>query len=510
MRKKNLTKHYVEILKGKQENTLTILGMISAGLVVLLITVMVNPATGVKVQAIDESNNELLLAANSDGPSVAVSFVAPSTSATLRPTTGAGRSARINMQARVEVENSGGYSVYFKSNSANLIGAKNASHIIPSTSSARTYEDMEMNTWGYHAAEGTTISDTAVYKAPANLDGGDKILENTNKRILSETKDLIVSFAVKLNSNVAADSYQNTAIISVVSSPIILTLSTMSDMQEMTGDICSDSSVLETKQLRDMRDGKYYWATKLADGKCWMTQNLDLDLSQATTLTNADTDLQTAVTWTATYDTATSMTASTVLDSKTGTRSWSLGNAYINTPNNTVSCGTGLSSVSGCKYFTSYTVNSNGTTSIDNTSNAHYILGNHYQWNAATAGSGGSISSGNASSSICPKGWKLPTTTDYQTLLNSYSATSNVGTIVSSPLYFVLGGSTMPENTYTGLYYNPGRDGSLWTSTASTVLSDSSCAHDFRFRTLHEKPEINTAGSSSRSVGRTLRCIVRD
>ena len=36
-----------------------------------------------------------------------------------------------------------------------------------------------------------------------------------------------------------------------------------------------------TKQLRDNRDNKYYWVAKLADGNCWMTQNLDLDIPAA-------------------------------------------------------------------------------------------------------------------------------------------------------------------------------------------------------------------------------------
>ena len=33
---------------------------------------------------------------------------------------------------------------------------------------------------------------------------------------------------------------------------------------------------------------------------------------------------------------------------------------------------------------------------------------NYYQYNAATAGTGGTITSANAASSICPKGWTLP------------------------------------------------------------------------------------------------------
>ncbi len=39
----------------------------------------------------------------------------------------------------------------------------------------------------------------------------------------------------------------------------------------------------------------------------------------------------------------------------------------------------------------------------------HYLMGNYYQWNTVTAGTGGTIATGtNATSSICPKGWRLP------------------------------------------------------------------------------------------------------
>ena len=43
--------------------------------------------------------------------------------------------------------------------------------------------------------------------------------------------------------------------------------------------------------LIDTRDNKLYYVAKLADGNCWMTENLDLDIDQNKTYTAADTDL---------------------------------------------------------------------------------------------------------------------------------------------------------------------------------------------------------------------------
>lgn len=107
----------------------------------------------------------------------------------------------------------------------------------------------------------------------------------------------------------------------------------------------------------------------------------------------------------------------------------------------------------------------NGATYNATEYDAHYLAGNYYQWNAATAGTGGAITSGNAAGSICPKNWKLPSSAiststiikgTYAYLLRQYglastwdsgslSGTSSVNgatyNIAQSPLFFVRSGS---------------------------------------------------------------------
>ena len=56
------------------------------------------------------------------------------------------------------------------------------------------------------------------------------------------------------------------------------TLSDLANMQDMTTEICTNSALNESKQLTDTRDSKRYQVTKLKDGNCWMTQNLDYDI----------------------------------------------------------------------------------------------------------------------------------------------------------------------------------------------------------------------------------------
>ena len=69
-------------------------------------------------------------------------------------------------------------------------------------------------------------------------------------------------------------------------------------MQDMTTEICNNTEVVgegSQTELIDLRDDKVYWATKLADGHCWMTQNLDLDIggTGVTALTSENTDIST-------------------------------------------------------------------------------------------------------------------------------------------------------------------------------------------------------------------------
>ena len=51
-------------------------------------------------------------------------------------------------------------------------------------------------------------------------------------------------------------------------------------MQDITPEICASATAINSEAyVLDVRDQKSYWIAKLADGNCWMVQNLALDLS---------------------------------------------------------------------------------------------------------------------------------------------------------------------------------------------------------------------------------------
>ena len=146
-------------------------------------------------------------------------------------------------------------------------------------------------------------------------------------------------------------------------------------MQDMTTDICTNTEVIgegSQTQLIDIRDDKVYWATKLADGHCWMTENLDL--AGGTKLYSETSDVPTGY----------SITKNT---------------PYFTLP---------ASSISGFyNDSTAFVYNSNNKT-CDGSPCYSY-----YSWPAATLG--GKDKDGNIVSSvdidtacsICPKNWKL-------------------------------------------------------------------------------------------------------
>ena len=303
----------------------------------------------------------------------------------------------------------------------------------------------------------------------------------------------------------------------------IIKMSDISTMQEMTPEFCSSVTTVSpgnTARLRDTRDGKYYWVAKLADGNCWMTQNLDLDLN-GRTLTPAGSDV--SENW-AFADKGGSWYTSAAQGSTdySAIQGWDLGEYVKTSPTAATSC-TPSSDLSECtsqftqvtSSMTPYTEPVNeGKLPADNVAvsgsqyDAHYLVGNYYSWPAATAGSGNDVSSsGDATDSICPANWRLPNsggsndeTGSFYNLLNQYnltnSPTSGNNNIATSPLYFVRSGYVDPYYSYLGVAGDYGR---YWSGRADS----SSSAYFLNFGPSGVYP----SDSGYRYRGRSVRCV---
>ena len=365
------------------------------------------------------------------------------------------------------------------------------------------------NTWSYNLSQ-EAVSDTTTYKAVPTATGDTAII-TTKSPTEADTYNL--TFGTKVDTSLPSGTYSNDVVVSVVANPAYVpSLSQIDNMQEMTSAICAASAENETTRLTDTRDGKQYWVTKLADGNCWMTQNLDLDLSSSVALTPDDSDVSSS--WTPTRSTTTSIFSNT---DNTEQYSWDPGywvksdpDGYSDYCDQVASLSDSSCTSAGWTDVSSMTPMADGTTNEvistdNNTYNAHYLVGNLYQWNAATAGTGGTIISQDATDSICPKGWQLPTSNNsnsgsFQALMNAYSIGNNSAgsaAITQSPLYFHPSGYV-----YSGSLWYAGGYGRYWSSTA---YSNSNYAYVLAFRLSN----VSSSGSNNRYYGRSVRYLAR-
>lgn len=498
------------MLKGQRK--VNVAGSASCIGLLLLAFLLINPLIGDRASALEEESisydNQASVQA---GSGVTISFTPSSGSASLTPTTSDGASAKINISANVQIASTGGYTVYLGGQNSALTGERTG-EAIAAMSGSRVFDSLETNTWGYAAVEGLFVPDTATYSALPQGQG--VILSSVNENQVNVDRTYALSFATKIGNDKPADTYSNQVTLSVTSSPLQASLIDITTMQEMTSFYCSGSKVGDEVQLKDTRDGKYYWVGKMADGRCWMTQNLDLDLSVSKSLSSVDTDLgwngsaypTTVRTWTPSFSTASRASSDTVnSDPQTETRSWSLGNYRVTNPTASSNCGHPKSSAADCSsQFTAYTT----PTTANGDTNAHYILGNHYSWNTATAGTGGSITSGQAPSSICPRGWKLPesggnvaTAGSFEGLVSAGSIGSDTVKLTSAPYYFARGGYV--NQSVSHLFYGAGDLGLYWSSTPD---SSSASANLLLFGGTNR---IDLPATLNRQFGLSVRCVAR-
>ena len=357
------------------------------------------------------------------------------------------------------------------------------------------------NIWGYSyklSGDNTwsNYSGLPLYSSPL------KVLLNTDSNTETGLDSLDFKIAAKASTTQPSGAYSNVINFSAVTKPTPTTLAeayanyyqatnkTMHNgyyvMQDMADShICENTEVIGSElQVIDIRDDKVYRIAKLADGHCWMTQNLDI--TGGTTLTSDTTDFDSSY---------------TIPD----TQGWQPGsklpasNAMGFTDNNYA-----------------YTYNSNRTECI---SPGCY---SYYSWDTATLGSGRNINTDNTDApySICPKGWRLPNThnganssTDFRALIIAYGGSSTIQIYnpstepTGTTIYNTIGPNTPPNFILAGNYQNTsfnngGISGHYWSSTSG---SDNSIARGLRI----DLSSIYSATGNYRSFGFSIRCLAR-
>ena len=264
----------------------------------------------------------------------------------------------------------------------------------------------------------------------------------------------------------------------------------------------------------DSRDNNTYAVAKLADGNCWMIENLRLDNTASLTLANTNNPLNdgTNVTLKHSYsDTDTHNTLSTSQDP--AATAWC--------QSNSASCD------DQSMLFTGNTTNrASYETGATMTNSANiYSYGNYYNWYSATAGRGTysfSTNNNSVAGDLCPAGWHLPIggrkanvdVSDFWKLSratigadpanfandNFYYRGTPEGTDASNKMRAYPNNFVYSGGVYSGSVDNRGSLSSYWSSTAGSSNN--------AYSLILDSSNVNPGtGNDLKYGGRTVRCV---
>jgi len=350
---------------------------------------------------------------------------------------------------------------------------------------------------------------------------------------------------------VTADKNANTGIQSFGITYSVIPETVPTTMAQMTADFCStlpigDDSIMP---LTDERDGTIYRIRRMEDGKCWMIDNLALELGNpanplTTILTPATSDVATNTPVDLTNNGATTDTligsngiftnpdlqytnGSGVYLTDNGNRpaAWGIGNGGFDAWRQVNPVG-GIAT-NGATIITA------GTPGIDFGDGSTTGYGYLYNWYTATASTGNqnvTTTGEEATGSICPKSWKLPTgygdysvaytNKDFGFLNAAMFDVSNpgVGTTVSNHENQAHAGNWQPNGFWQGAYSgsysfslsSQGRITAEGWNGGSYYWGSTSGGSNRAGGLYFDHSLILSDSDSDRHYGYAVRCLVRD
>ena len=365
----------------------------------------------------------------------------------------------------------------------------------------KTSETMGENTWGF------SLNDTDYRSIPAN--GSWAVLKRTYPFGTMGLETTAVTFGVKVGY-VASGSYSDSVVFTAyvngqdsglgigdesIDNVSFYNIQTMQQMKpgicaatttplptasEYTWEETDDNTKIPRTFLTDVRNGRVYIVEKLADGQCWMAQNLELELYNTKALTNKTTDLNSKSSWTPENSTSNDIN---VFEGYSCAR-YDDGSLYcyfleaVGGSDKKHVRDSSYRPPESLRFLRDGTTPSSTPSTSDGKSNWESV-GYYYNWAAATAGSGkamyeavtgenGEITKWYpdsdeeryAADSICPKGWRLPKynyddeeNSDIVRFNNAYNNQID-STDIREKLGFIASGYIYPRDAYADSEYD--------------------------------------------------------
>lgn len=432
----------------KYENILSKAGIFAAFLfVAATATYVYSPVFGSNATDNDEKEAQINL---NVGPTISLAVD------DLFETTATGTYPYIGINGTATTNDKSGFTIIMsdKDTDTNMVNQRYPTKVIESLTSVEANPGtLPENTWGYMRIH--TGGGAKVYPIPT-VDNPDTILQTTH----AGTGGFNIPLYFHISQNLTAGVYMDVLTITAYANSTGYVPTDITSFNPMQDYECSELSAGGTTYLKDTRDNNVYKIGKLADGRCWMLNNLRI-VNQ--TITSADSDVASDFT-----------IPESNLDVEW--RNPDIPRAYRS---------------------------------------SNFIYGTYYNWHTATAGTGTSATPGgqNAPSSICPKGWRLPTYDEFKVMLASYNG---VAASVRAALNLLPSG----EIDY---YYDSGRildedyTGYVWSSTVYEYTwwdSYMGGSGYWSARNLTFAPTTNPSVWSdttydTKSYGDAVRCIAR-
>ena len=284
------------------------------------------------------------------------------------------------------------------------------------------------------------------------------------------------------------------------------------------------ANLTSVSALTDQRDDNTYAIAKLADGKCWMIENLRLE---STAEHNSDGTLAQGYGTSATYGNFGGLADAESANFSNSTTANSL--YYSGTQEGTASIDIGTTDYPGRRMprYNNLNTSTRATNPTNNSGNM-YSYGNYYTWHAAIADLtyNGTNNQSTTGTSLCPTGWHLPKggnksneannelwslvvdginggtkPANYDSRIQPYYTGTPEGSDASNKL------RAYPNNFLYSGYFDTssalgrGSSGYYWSSTASS----SSVSYYLSLYSSYVSPGTY---NDSKSYGRSIRCTV--
>ena len=381
-----------------------------------------------------------------------------------------------SLSANVSTNATDGYELYFSSvdNETDMVSETTDSKIKSDFSGSVTDSTMGKNKWGYSL-------DSTNFNAIPKSNSAAKI-KDLNHLPTSAEKSTAIEIGTKIDATMMSGSYTKTVVFSAVAHETSQRVfGNIYTMQEMTSSICSaettpspaatvatyihreSTDYIPMRELTDVRDGTKYLVGKYADGNCWMANPLEIILTTSNELNSETTDLNSKQTYKIDYD--------TYVFNGSGT-----GPAFP----------------------------ADGKSRAINMKSASSIV--FYNWYAAMAGGK------NVEDSICPKGWRLPSSgyddaKSFGPFLSSYGIEDSAAHInaMASATYSPLKLYGFYSTSSRKLVYN-GTEGRYWLRGSSGVNG-----YNFYFSNNMRVDNTyrNTLDLSNKAYGFAVTCVAR-